>query len=204
MTIGKGAEWGSAGVVPAGLVARRHDHLLADDLAHGRDGCAIDGSMAATIGCTRAPIEGHDGRRLPVDLMDVVATRRDVVRETVAVSHVVVRRPWWRGGGLGGEVHFVMNAQFLDGRDLVPRGHPNDGRVEVLTVGASMGARQRVLAWRRARSGGHLPHPHLSVRSTKDVVVEGRGVVLVVDGVRTGRFDSVSVRVRPDAGAVWI
>lgn len=204
MTIGKGTDWGMPGPVPAGLIARGDDRSLARDLAGGRDGVASAGDMAATIGCSRAPEVGEPGRRLPIDLMDVEITRRGDRRTVVAVSHVLIREPLRRGGRLRGEVRWIMNAQYFAGRDLVPRGHPNDGRLEVLSIDATMGVRQRILAWNRSRTGRHLPHPLITVRSTKEITVACRGRVVVVDGVRSGRADEVVVRVRPDAAFLWI
>jgi hypothetical protein len=204
MTIGKGTDWGMPGPVPAGLIARGDDRSLARDLAGGRDGVASAGDMATTIGCSRAPEVGEPGRRLPIDLMDVEITWRGDRRTVVAVSHVSIREPLRRGGRLRGEVRWIMNAQYFAGRDLVPRGHPNDGRLEVLSIDATMGVRQRILAWNRSRTGRHLPHPLITVRSTKEFTVACRGRVVVVDGVRAGRADEVVVRVRPDAAFLWI
>jgi len=204
MTIGKGTEWGTQGVVPGGLIARTDDSLLAGDLIDGRDAMAVAGDMATTIGCSRAAVAGAPGRRLPIDLLDVEFVHRGRRRASGAVSHVMIRRPRRRGGSLRGDVHWIMNAQYFGGRDLVPRGHPNDGRMEVLTVGAGMGVRQRILAWSRARTGRHLPHPEISVRSVKEITVACRDHVVVVDGVSAGRVDEVTVLVRPDAGFLWI
>jgi hypothetical protein len=204
MTIGKGTEWGTPGPVPPGLTTREADRSLARDLADGREGVVIAGDMATTIGCSRAPRVGESGRRLPIDLMDVEIVR-GVDRSTiVGVSHVMIREPLRKGGRLRGEVHWIMNAQYFAGRDLVPRGHPNDGRVEVLSVAATMGFRQRLLAWSRSRTGRHLPHPHVSVRSVKEITILARGRMVVVDGARGGRADEVNIRVRPDAAQLWI
>lgn len=204
MTIGKGADWGVEGEVPADVVACDGDRALSMAIGDGRDVVVAGGDMALTIGASVIPGIGDSGRRLPIDLMDVELIRGGQHHVIVASSHVMIHGVRRRGGRLRGEVHWIMNAQYYDGRDLVPRGHPNDGRFEVLSVDPRMGPRQRLLAWSRARTGRHFPHPRLSVRSVKEIVIECGGAIVAVDGVRVGRVDSVSVRVRADAGAIWI
>lgn len=204
MTISRGVDWGTPGVVPADVIVCDGDASLALALSRGRDAVVTAGDMAITVGCSTGPVVGAIARRLPVDLLEVDIVTDDGVRNMVASSHVSIRGAFLRGGRLRGEVHWIMNAQHHGGRDLVPRGHPNDGRFEVLSVDSRMGPRQRLIAWRRARTGGHLPHPSLKVRSTTDVEIDSRGSIIVIDGVRVGRADAVRVRVRADAGAIWI
>jgi len=204
VTIGKGTDWGVEGEVPADVVVCGSDRALSVAVGNGRDAVVVGGDMALTIGASVAPGIGGVGRRLPIDLMDVELVRRGRHHAIVASSHVMIRGVRRRGGRLRGEVYWIMNAQYHDGRDLVPRGHPNDGRLEVLSVDPRMGPRQRLIAWNRSRTGRHLPHPCLSVRSTNEIVIECDGAVVVVDGVRAGRADTVNVRVRADTGAIWI
>ncbi|MBM3827196.1 MAG: hypothetical protein FJW09_00980 [Actinobacteria bacterium] len=204
MTIGKGVDWGVDGEMPADVIVCDTDRTLSMALRDGREAVVVGGDMATTIGARRVAEIGRTGRRLPVDLLDVELIHRDRHRVCVAASHVMIHGARRRGGPLRGEVYWVMNSQYYDGRDLVPRGHPNDGRLEVLSVDPRMGLRQRLLAWSRARTGRHLPHPCLSVRSTTEVAIECAGAVVLVDGVGVGRADSVRVRVRADGGAIWI
>ena len=65
---------------------------------------------------------------LPIDLLEVATDRG----AAIACAHVLVRSSWSRGGWWHGPVIAVMNAQFLGDWDVAPRGHPNDGRVEVV------------------------------------------------------------------------
>lgn len=102
-----------------------------------------------------------------------------------------------------------MNAQYRGEWDVAPRGHPNDGRVEVLEVDERMSLRQRWAARRRLPTGAHLPHPMISASSRSQVVlaVPPRSRV-EVDGrcwFTTGGGQSTEVRidVHPDAITVW-
>ena len=56
----------------------------------------------------------------------------------------------------------VAVGQFLRGADLVPRGHPGDGRAEVQVYAVAGRDRRRLRA--RLRSGDHVPHPEITQR----------------------------------------
>ena len=120
-----------------------------------------------------------------------------------AVSHVVGRRrdSWFRG-----EVLFVMNAQFLGPYDIAPRGHPNDGRAEMLKVSSAMSWRVRHTALQRALTGTHLPHPLISTSrvSTSSIeVVFERSLDLWLDGTKWLRTRSATFAVEADAVEVF-
>ena len=62
------------------------------------------------------------------------------------------------GGAVSAVV--VASGQFLRGADVVPRGHPGDGRAEVQVYAP---ARRSAAAMRgRLPLGTHLPHPRIS------------------------------------------
>src|SRR4029077_4159676 len=86
--------------------------------------------------------------RVTLDLLRVTADGHSAW----STSHVVARRSWWRG-----EVLLAMTAQYLDGRDVAPRSHPNDGKVDVLRVDRAMGIRAPRQAARRSLRGTPLP-----------------------------------------------
>jgi hypothetical protein len=85
---------------------------------------------------------------LPCDLGSVLLDGR----QHWFVAHLVGRRSWWRG-----RIFAAMNAQFLGRFDVAPRGHPNDGLVELLDVDPALGLSDRVKAWRRLPTGTHGP-----------------------------------------------
>lgn len=202
MTIEKGASWGEIVERPSEL------HIVADDaaLAAALSGDAAplavrSGDLFATVG--GRPVEGRDQLlRVPID---AVRVRLDGGEGLLAVAHVVLRAPWWAGGPLRGGICVVMNAEFLGRLELAPRGHPNDGRVEVLEFSADVPLRQRLAMRRRARSAAHLPHPGISTRSVRSVTWSfERPRVAVVDGVRRGRVRDVAIEVVPDRGVLHV
>ncbi|MEN9646299.1 MAG: hypothetical protein RL238_2968 [Actinomycetota bacterium] len=199
MTIRKGEPWGEPAEVPAdGLESPDSDRGASRSLELQREaGRPLGpigvqrGDMARTLG------GGTPGRfdgtlvKAPVDLLQVRADDR----EHLALAHVVVRRSWWRG-----EVVLAMNAQYLGAYDVAPRSHPNDGRVDVLRVDPAMPLRARHQARSRARSGTHLPHPQLEMRSTGEWHHRfDRPMPLWIDGVRCGDVRDLTVTVLPDA-----
>jgi hypothetical protein len=85
----------------------------------------------------------------------------------------------------------VANGQYLDGLDLVPRGHPGDGRLEVQVYALAAGERHAMRA--RLRSGTHLPHPRIHTAS-------GRRVEIRAEPPTEGALDGVPTTERGD----WI
>jgi diacylglycerol kinase family enzyme len=104
---------------------------------------------------------------------------------------------------LHGRILLVMNAEFLGTWDVAPRGHPNDGRVEVLDVDAAMTVRQRLAARRRLPTGGHVPHPLIAGRSVRTARWDfARPMAVRLDGVAAGTARTIEVSVVADAAVV--
>jgi hypothetical protein len=89
----------------------------------------------------------------------------------------------------------VATGLFLRGLDVVPRGHPGDGRLEVYVFRLRGSERRAMRA--RLPHGTHVPHPRITARPGRHVeVVAQRPVALEVDGearppVRTVTIDVV-------------
>jgi len=210
VTIGKGGAWGREVERPADLVVARDDADLAARLQRQRADATRapvavrSGDLARTLGS--APVDGRPTlNELPIDMVtvrlgDVEAPDRSVP----ACAHVVICSPWWRGGWLRGRAVVVMNAEFIGHWDVAPRGHPNDGRVEVFEVDPRFGIRQRLAARRRARTATHVPHPLITTRSVRaaDWSFESPMAVLA-DGVRVGVAREVAIAVVADAAVVY-
>lgn len=198
MTIRRREDWGAPGEIPGDLAEGGSDAEAARCLETSAGCVLVGGDMFRTLGGVPGTA-GRLGTRFVVDLLEVAIDGRE---SRIALASVVVRRAWPTGGWWTGGITMAMNAEYLDGRDVAPRGHPNDGRFEMLTVDASMRPRERWRARRRAIDGTHLPHPLISVMATARATL-GPGVLLL-DGRRVGAVRSVDVTVRPDAAEVWI
>lgn len=200
VTIRKGKPWGETTTLPAGVPVAHSDveagRLVADGV---RELALAAGDLARTMG------GGAPGRmqgsvvRVPIDLVHVQLDERRID----AVAHVVARAP----GPLGwsrGPLLFAMNAQYLGPYDLAPRGHPNDGRLDVLWVDPSMPPRARLAARRRARTGTHVPHPQLMARQVTDErFTFDRPLAVWVDGHRWHQGSVLHLAVEPDALTVY-
>jgi diacylglycerol kinase family enzyme len=90
----------------------------------------------------------------------------------------------------------VANGQFVAGLDVVPRGHPGDGRIEVQVYGLARGERAGMR--RRLPTGTHVPHPRIMQATGRRVVVTAeRPLPLELDGRRSGRTLTLTVEVNP-------
>jgi diacylglycerol kinase family enzyme len=138
-------------------------------------------------------------------VIDLLEVRLDDAEEPiVACAHVVARSPWPSGHWLRGRILVVMNAEFIGDWDIAPRGHPNDGRVEVVDVDPSMSARERLAARRRLPTGTHVPHPRIATRSVRTGSWQfARPLDVVVDGRRVDRASTLSIDVLADAATVY-
>ena len=204
MTIRPGDVWGVQVPRPAELVQVMSDAELVR-VAFGAERPPVQlrgGDLARTLGVADAAT-GSDEQvvlEYPIDVVEVATDMGDFV----ACAHVVACRPAARGGRWFGPVVAVMNAEFIGSWDVAPRGHPNDGRVEIVEVDARFSIRDRLVARRRLPLGTHVPHPAISSRTVREGTFEfASPMVLRVDGVKVGRCRSLGVRVRPDAVVVY-
>lgn len=88
--------------------------------------------------------------------------------------------------------------QFLRGCDLVPRGHPGDGRAEVQAYLLAPGERRAMRA--RLPGGGHVPHPRIRQGSGRRIELTAAAPMpLEVDGEARGHVTGLVVEVVPGA-----
>ena len=203
MTIERGQDWGRRVDRPENLVE------VADDAAAGSliTGLRRAGRLLPPLGLLAGDLRRTLGRPDPVTVLDgqVSEFTVDLGVVTVAgeehwfVSHVVARRSWWRG-----EVVAAMNAQFVGAWDVAPRGHPNDGRLDLVRV-QDLSVSDRWKAWRRLPSGSYLPHPGIEARPVTELdLVLTEPLTVRVDGTATGTADRLVLRVEPDALTVCV
>jgi hypothetical protein len=206
MSIRPGTSWGREVPRPDGLVVVDDDaaFVRAISVPVAPPVAVGSGDLARTLGVRGV---GSVDRRsnvneFPIDLLHVRLD--DAAQPITACAHVIVRSPWSRGHLFRGRILAIMNAEFIGEWDVAPRGHPNDGRMEVLDVDASMSVRHRLAARRRLPAGTHVPHPRVSTRSVRTGTWSfARPVEVVVDGRRFGRASSLAVDVVPDAATVY-
>ncbi len=205
MTIRRGEPWGTPGGLPAGGVVVDSDagaRAVVTEARRNRRPIPpiglLGGDLCRTLGGPGDPdrIRSPEAMRLPVDLGAVLLDGR----LHWFVAHLVARRGWWRGPILA-----AMNAQFFGSWDVAPRSHPDDGRLDLVEVAASMRPLERLAASRRLPAGSHVPHPSITERRVRAWQVDlGRATPVWLDGERCGEVRQLSIRVEPDAATVVV
>jgi hypothetical protein len=204
MTIRRGESWGrqrklSADVLVVDGDAEVGRHVTAA-LQRGETPQPVavrSGDLARALGGGTAGrvVAGNTLVEAPIDAVRVTTAEGEV---RWFCAHLVAHRGAWRG-----EVVAAANAGFVRGRDVAPRAHPNDGRVDLVRVDPSMSLRARRAAWHRAATGSHLPHPLITVaQSTAEVLHFSSRLRLWIDGEPWTATRSVSLEVVADAAVV--
>jgi YegS C-terminal NAD kinase beta sandwich-like domain len=206
-----GEPWGGAASGPATVTGAGSDADLAA-LVRDHPGARVGFRPDAT--CDLARAVGLRGAadatvELPLDALDlgdgalavnlVVSgappDRQSAWRRRRPVAVTVGERTVFDGRALG---VVIANGQFRAGCDLVPRGHPGDGRLEVQVYALPPGQRRAFRA--RVGSGSHLPHPAIVTAAGHQVrVVWAHPAALEVDGRPRAPAAVVEATVRPDA-----
>jgi hypothetical protein len=97
----------------------------------------------------------------------------------------------------GASTVVVAIGQFLRGNDVVPRGHPGDGRAEVQIFSVEPG-KERAMR-RRLATGAHVPGPGIIQRTGRKIQIQAsRPLALEVDGVAREPTDRLELEVLPD------
>lgn len=199
MVIRRGDDWGEPSSAPSDLSWFHDDSSAARVVSES--GVArlglLGGDMARTLGA-----EGDGASiRFRIDLVRVTWESPRGSESALALAHAVVRRR----RGWTGPIIAVMNAQFIGAWNVAPRGHPNDGRVEVIEVDSAMSVGQRWLARRRLPLGAHVPHPSIRIgaRDRAEWTFD-EDLELSVDGVPMGTAVGLRFEVIPDAADVWV
>ncbi|MEO5678510.1 MAG: hypothetical protein ABIS47_02470 [Acidimicrobiales bacterium] len=148
----------------------------------------VGGDLARTLGGT-----GALDVAFPVDLGQVLVDGR----LHLFVATCVVRNRWWT------RTVAVGNAQWLGTWNLWPKGHPNDGRLDVLDARLPVGDLRKVRA--RLGTGTHLPHPGIQARRVRAETLElDRPLGVWLDGERIGRGRTLAFRCVADALRVLV
>ena len=213
MTIRKLEPYGIQASRPLNLVTRQSDYELAQHFtSHDRaiPCTVIQGGIAQSLGITgdvQRDLTSHATHldqqmtRVDLDLLQIdyrtVASGENSLQIVVAGTlSLQLRTPL-------STFLIISNSGYWRERDLLPRAHPNDGFVDVLEVDPNITARQRALAWRRSKTGSHLPHPHLRVSRTTDFQWSGRPSNMIADGVAFNEVVWLQCTVLADAMDIY-
>jgi hypothetical protein len=219
-----GEEWGRPASAAPDIEVLGGDSELAAAVA-GHAGVLVrfrpdaTSDLAGAVGLDRAVDLGVE---LDLDLLRLdeaqpaAANMPATVNMPVAVNMVVIGRPpdvlgpWVRCFGanvaVDGKPVFhgpcttvvVATGQFRHGLDIVPRGHPGDGRAEIQIY--AVPRRQRRELRNRLSTGTHVPHPGITQRSGSRVRVSvDRRVPVEIDGRLAPEADRVDISVVPGA-----
>lgn len=143
----------------------------------------VSGDLVRTLGGTGALNVAFD-----VDLGQVLVDGR---LHLFVASCVVRNRSWRRTVAVG-------NAQWFGPWNLWPKGHPNDGRLDLLDAHLPAGDLWKVR--RRLPSGSHLPHPGIDARRIKAETVElDRPLPVWLDGEQVTEGRTFAFRCVADA-----
>jgi diacylglycerol kinase family enzyme len=198
VTISKGSAYGVRGVpLPHDGVVVTSDHEARVVLEAARRlnqpypvlGL-VGGDLCRTLGGMQdeARLHSADAVTFPVDLAEATVDGRS----HLFVAHCIARSPLWR------RAVAAMNAQWFRDWNLGPRGHPNDGALDVCD--ARLSVRDLWQVRRRLGSGTHLPHPRIrSRRAAQFEVTLDHPLSVWVDGEVADRGRELSFRVEPDA-----
>ncbi|HEX4490470.1 MAG TPA: hypothetical protein VH914_04605 [Acidimicrobiia bacterium] len=186
MGIAPGEEWGEPCADAPALTVEGDDGDLASAVRDAPIGALVRFVPAATSDLARALglRAGAEPRgvALPLDALDLGDG-------TLAVNAIVLGVPPDRLTALGrarpltlaldghdadaavsrATTIVVANGQWLRGCDLVPRGHPGDGRAEVQAYRLRPGERAAMRS--RLSTGTHLPHSRIVTRTARAVTV---------------------------------
>jgi hypothetical protein len=206
-----GEEGGSPTASPPDLELSGGDDALARAVA-GAPGALIRFRADPTSDLARAVGLGAgdaQGTALPLDVLAVADGR---VACNMCVFGTAPDRLRWSSPAFGLEIELdgrqwfkgrattvvVATGQFLRGLDLVPRGHPGDGKAEIQVY--ELGRRERRVMRARLATGTHVPHPRIRQRSARAVRLRARPAPpCEIDGVARTPATELAIQVRPEA-----
>ena len=206
-----GEEWGSPTDSPPDLEVHGSDATLARAVG-ATPGALIRFVPDTTSDLARAvglgPGEPH-GTAVPLDVLAlgdgtlapnrcVIGTAPDRLRWSTPAIDLDIEidgSPWFAGPAT---TVVIATGQFLRGVDLVPRGHPGDGKAEIQAY--ELTRRERRPMRSRLPIGTHVPHPRIRQRTARTIVVRARSsAAYEVDGVARTPVGELSIEVKPEA-----
>jgi len=221
VSVEKGKPWERPAAGPADVTVEGDDVALAEAVAqHPRARFAFVPSPTSDfaravglLGTSAASAPRSGTTELPCDALRVEFDGRELLAVNMMILGVPPDEQRWSSGSARARVVIdtrvvhdgaavavvVASGQFLRGNDIVPRGHPGDGRAEVQVYALTRGERGAMRE--RLPLGAHVPHPRIRTASGRRIEVEAIGSPrrVEVDGAVVGRASEVTVTVVPAA-----
>lgn len=193
--IEKGEEWGVAGQLPSEAPIAGSDAQAASYVGRHEIIGLDAGDLARTLGVRKPTDRTSPKQLLPIDVLTIELDSGEIHS---CIAHAVVGHPL-----VDEHVVAVMNAAFIQKRNIAPRAHPGDGKADVVTLRLKLG--DRLKAWQRMTTGSHLPHPGIEVRRVNaDVLDFGSKKAVRIDGRRVGRSSTLGFTVVPNSITVAV
>jgi hypothetical protein len=212
MSIRPGEPWGRPASAAPDRVVDGTDRDLAVSVADAPAGALVSfrpeagSDIARAVGLNSA--SARAGTELPMDVltdaggsfvacnMVVLGTPPDRLRRFRRRYRLDVRVDgiaWFAGRAT---TVVCATGQWLRGLDLVPRGHPGDGRAEI-QIYRLRPSEPRAMRG-RLRGGGHLPHPRILQRTGRRIEVRcARPIPLEVDGATAAAVTALTLELVP-------
>ncbi len=194
MTIRKGEDWGSQFVMAHDCSVVASDATAALLPPHSPF-YVSHGDLFESLGQPRQPVAGESCQLLPIDAMQyTIRLSNGEEKSALAISSIAIGQ-WYRGS------FFVLsNTGFYKSRHLLPRAHPNDGLLDLLSLSSSMTLRQRLLFNKKSRISAHVPHPDIRITrvATFTFTRSNANETLTVDGMKMRNWSEISVAIQPD------
>lgn len=217
MTIRKHEDFGKSISRPLNLIELQDDRDIArrylqriinddsdagDAVNHNSSFTVAHGSIAQALGIERKSNQKKESNssnmiQVSLDLIKIeyrTIANRTLTHELIGAGSVLLERT-----RLCNTFLIVSNSGIVNGRDIFPRAHPNDGLLDVLEIDSEISLRQRLVAWHKARIGVHLPHPQLHVSRHTQFEWAGHPSRMVVDGASFHKVDWLRCSIVKDA-----
>ena len=207
MTIRKGKDWGEQVEAPADLLVFADDpsanSYLNEVFVNGNMAppiAVLKSNLARTLGLSGASLKKPTMLHTKFDLVEVDYVLVSAVTGKMHfLGNAVIRNGWLRGAITG-----VFNSSFIGTWDCAPKAHPNDAKLDVVSIDQSMNVRQRLTAKRLVKLGSHLPHPKISYKQAESFKVDlEEPARLFVDAMDLGMVKHCDFRVISDAVSLY-
>ena len=207
MTIRKGQDWGEQVDAPADLLVFADDPsanaYLNEVFVNGNMASPIavlKSNLARTLGLSGATINETNMLHTKFDLVEVDYVLVSAVTEKIHFLGSAIIRNYWLRGPITG----VFNSSFIGSWDCAPKAHPNDSKLDVVSIDKSIKIRKRLTAKRQVKLGYHLPHPKISYKQAESFKVDlEEPARLFVDAMDLGMVKHCDFRVISDAVSLY-